>query len=696
MLTLFDPVIVEEVPLDWWRKVFAITGYPAGLADKGLTHAKIAEFAPAAADNVQLLDFIQALNDLGTDDGAESIFLNAQSSGFPTEKWPDDEVPRVRAVRLWVEQHRNERLRQLVVASQVHAVERGRRPPVHEFVGESVSSVRPKLKDLEKAIETAMREVCDLNALGTHVEARVRSNDDELVCHIVHGSRLQQPMAETKEGGRRLLVYRPVQVDTVRYEFETARLKISSRAATLVPALQELFGAVLFGAPKFFENGEACTLEPLRAGEGALNRHSVTTIIGAKLVQAAFRFGKHRLQMRGPDCFEYMKQIGLRPGECELYEAKIEIRFAGRKVEKRSVVVRAPNRIDFKRDAYERDIERYLEQIGVRVVADKELGGNLWTLHPWCHPLSRWRAALGGEVEHACRAKILKSVGLEFVRTPGGPRNPTPLEVVEVGQVRVGLSADRDVGARVLSDTDIQGMELDFAELTTQIAKGLSLAGGTCRLEHDGFADLGKRKLGGIEIRVFLMAREPTADRSVVGRRIGQMAGTATPVVIVPPGLSAGTGLLEVEHLVPASGYEQVLRAIVTELGIESQVPAIDFAPRDVRLVVDEEFGKAWLDGAPLDAVKAGEQPFKLLAALAAAEGRSVARSALAKLLSPARVDENGPKMVKRRLVNAIAASMKRAGKPVPKPGDVVRQEKGDSGYRLCVSSWCRPQRASG
>jgi hypothetical protein len=694
-LTLFDPVIVEEVPIEWWRKVFAIAGYPAGLSTKNLTHPKIIELAPTAADNVRLWDFIQALHDLGSEDGTESIFLAAQTSGFSTEGWPANEVPRVRAVRLWVEQHQNERLRQVMLASQVHAVERGRRPPVHEFVGQSASTVRHRPKDLERAIEDAMHEVCDIHLLGTHVEARVRADDDELVCHIVHGSRLLQPMAETKEGGRRLLVYRPVQVDTVRYEFETARLKISCRSATLVPSIQELFGKVLFGDPKFFQNGEACTLEPLRRGEVALAAHEVSTITGAKLVQASFRFGKHRLQMRGPDCFEHMKQIGFRVGESELYEGKIEIRFAGRKVEKCSVLVRAPNRIDFKRDAHEKDVERYLEQIGVRIVADKQSDQNLWTLFPWRHPLSRWRAVLGGEADRACREGILKSIGLEFVRRPDRQGDPNPIEVVDVGGVRVGISADEDVGARVLSDTDIQGMELDFGKLTNEIARSLSLVEGAMRLEHEGFADLGKRALGSTEIRVFLMAREPTADRPAVARRIRATAGTAHPVVIVPPGLSAGTGLLEVEQLVPSSGYEHVLRAAVAELRLESQVPAIEFAPRDRRLVVDEVFSKVWLDGLPLEALKAGDQPYKLIAALAAAGGACVGRTELAGILSPARTDEGGPKMAKSRLLKAIAASMKAAGRTPLKPADVLRQETGGGGYRLCLSCWYRPASAS-
>lgn len=696
-LTLFDPVIVEEVPIEWWRKVFTITGFPTGLTSKNLTWEKIVELAPAATNNLQLLDFMQALQDLGSEDGAESIFLSAQAAGFATDDWPEDEAPRIRAVRLWVEQHKNERLRQLVIASQVHAVERGRRPPVHEFVGEKVSTVRPKPKDLKHAIEAAMEGVCDAHQLGTHVEVLVSADEHELVCHVVHGSRIVQPMAETKEGGRKPLVYRPVHVDTARYEFETARLKICCKAASLVSAFQELFGTVLFNVPAFFQNGEACTLEPLRRGEEALRRHSVPTIIGARLTQAAFRYGKHHLQLRGPDCFEYMKEVGFRAGESELHEAKIEVRFAGRKVEKRSVVVRTPNRIDFRRDAHEKDIERYLEQIGVRVVADTQAEENLWTLYPWLHPISRWRAVLGGEADRACRAGLLKPIGLGLVRGPDQPRNPTPLEVVEVGGIRVGRSVDRDDGARVVSDTDIEGMQLDFPQLAKEIASGLSLTGGAMNLEHDGFADLGQRAFGATEIRVFLMAREPTANRVAIAGRMRSIAGKAHPVVIVPPGLRAGTGLLEVEHPVPASGYEDVVRVVVTTLGLERDVHGIDLAPADRRLVVDEVFGEAWLDRVRLDGVKSGEQPYMLLAALAAAPGNSLGRAELAAILSPARAakrDEDAPKNAKARLIRAITKDMKDAGREF-RPGDLLRQEKG-GGYRLCLVPWYRRQVSRG
>ena len=182
----------------------------------------------------------------------------------------------------------------------------------------------------------------------------------------------------------------------------------------------------------------------------------------------------------------------------------------------------------------------------------------------------------------------------------------------------------------------------------------------------------------------------------VVGRpRVRATAGTAHPVVIVPPGLSAGTGLLEVEQLVPSIGYEHVLRAAVAELRLESQVPAIEFAPRDRRLVVDEVFSKVWLDGLPLEALKAGDQPYKLIAALAAAGGACVGRTELAGILSPARTDEGGPKMAKSRLLKAIAASMKAAGRTPLKPADVLRQETGGGGYRLCLSCWYRPASAS-
>jgi hypothetical protein len=235
-------------------------------------------------------------------------------------------------------------------------------------------------------------------------------------------------------------------------------------------------------------------------------------------------------------------------------------------------------------------------------------------------------------------------------------------------------------------------MELAFDALTSQMAESLSLVDGNMVLEREGFADLGKRALGPVDIRVFLMAREPTADSAAVARRIRQIAGAAHPVVVVPPNASAGTGLCEVALVVPASRYERVLRAAAAELQVEDRVPAIDLAAKDVRLVVDGVFEKAWLDGVPLPSVS--DQPFKFLAALAAAEDRSLSRNMLAKILSPARAaqrDEAGPKNVKARLMRAIVADLKSAGLPAVSPGEIVRQEKGESGYKLCLPSWYRP-----
>jgi hypothetical protein len=261
---------------------------------------------------------------------------------------------------------------------------------------------------------------------------------------------------------------------------------------------------------------------------------------------------------------------------------------------------------------------------------------------------------------------VLVPVTLRRAEHPDLPGEPPPLRAERLPDGGVyGFSHDDAVAPRTLTPCDLNGLRLDVGRLAGAIAGGLGLQGRVQDIQGDAsIFNLGSRDLGKLPIRVFLLARAPLFP-SVVAERLNSLSAGVKPIVVVPEGI-AGTGLTEVELGVPCGPFERLIRPIIENGKLHAHVHAIEYAPAEVRLVIDRHHALAWLDGVPL-ALAADAQPFQLLTVLAEARGAGVPRKKiLAEIASNGDDPEVAWRKAKKRTLDAIRASFSSAGRSVP------------------------------
>lgn len=670
--TFFEITAIEEVSIASWRSLFEASEYPGSLAPRGLTIEKITEALTNEPLTEEMLDALLTNLELGTPAGVDVLRAEARAQGIDVAAWPEDEGPRDLVMRLWVAALTDDKVADALERAQMGAHAAGNRT-VREFTGREACAPRlTSAKALGSRLRQPIASWCKAEGMSDYCEVRGCVREGEYCFEVIHGYRRQ--LQSVIEGQKRtILPLRPAHCDSLRYDSETGRLRVAVRAAVMVPMYREVLGKVLFDDPQFFRGDVTCTLQPLQArGQAALDDHNLgSRVAQARLVQVVWERGEHsRWNFRDRDCFAELQRLGIPLGEGQLAQAKIELRLAGPDRSRRGrrvVTVTPPNRIQVRDDAVKTVIEDYLDQIGVRSRTLTCPKLDLWSLAPWLHHESLWRALYADVLDQLLSGGIVVQARLDRVTHPDYPNHPGALrvEVLERDgrESFHGVSEDEDVPARALTSSEVSGLRLDPARLARSVAAALGLTGSQQEVQP-GIWDLGHRSFeSAASIHVFLATRDPKTPAATAVHTLTRLARPASPVVLVPAGRDAGLGLPQVEGIFPGASYDRLLPAIIQELDLGSRVPAVHYAPATARLVVDRRFKQAWLDRVLLTALRPDTQPFDFTALVAAAGGKPVDTKDLDRDL--ARRD-GAAKEARRDAIVAMQQSFEDASHPVP------------------------------
>ncbi len=184
--------------------------------------------------------------------------------------------------------------------------------------------------------------------------------------------------------------------------------------------------------------------------------------------------------------------------------------------------------------------------------------------------------------------------------------------------------------------------------------------------------------MGEKRIRLYLLYRAPTEPARIAAQLHGERKQGIEPVLLVPDGRQAGTGLLEIPFQWRDLSPAEVTLRLVASLGVENDVPAILVAPSSADLVIDLARKRVWLFGIEIPLGRA-EQPFKYVSLVAIANGRPVSKEQMLKHLSPAGCDEAVGRKAKWDFKEAVTAAFKQAGRELPKSfGEVFPSRGGE------------------
>jgi hypothetical protein len=107
------------------------------------------------------------------------------------------------------------------------------------------------------------------------------------------------------------------------------------------------------------------------------------------------RGDRERLHIHAADCFDTIEKLGLPLTEGQLLQAKLKVEIVGKSARPVVVTVRVPSRIEVSQARYEILLNEVLTSIGIRDARAAAPVSDLWTLHPWRHPIAAWRGCFG-------------------------------------------------------------------------------------------------------------------------------------------------------------------------------------------------------------------------------------------------------------------------------------------------------------
>jgi hypothetical protein len=673
-----------EIDVSTWRALIAAAGEPARLNGTTLTHDDLWQSLTTVEPGPDLLDALEAIHELGTDQGRD-LLSNAAADQQVQLDAVDDVPARELAARLWTQSRTNEALAQVLVRARVSALEAGRGRSYREFVGQPTKGARTL--DLQR-IQDAVSAWCRDQKKSEAIRVYAYEKDGEWRCEVMRGEAIRR-VVEIKDKRPEILNFRPAVADHLRYEPETGRLGIATRSPRLVQMYRELLGSMLATDTAFFSNDNICTLRPLQQyGRALFDRHRVPGIVRVDVVELRWRRGdRDKVWVAGPDCFKILADLQARLVEGELVQARLSIWFAGAG-RRGQVTITVPGRIDIHAGAREGLVERLLDEVGLRGAfgPDNERL-DLWSLHPWRLREDLWRRHLGAETfDRLVREKALRAVRLEAVAHPDHPGREGALAIEELDDnAMIGVSEDPALAVRTLTSSDVMGYELDVSWVVRNIAGALGLEG-TSREITSGVWFLGQRALSpGATIAGFLATRQPP-DTAMHSVRAASNGGR--PVLLVPTGRAAEGDATQIECHVPQGPYDGLLGRIVESQNLQDQVSPSVY--RSEELIIDPKKGDAWYCGVPLTKLQSDTHPFKFAAKVAAARGQVVTKEALREHLSSMNPDEGIVRKAKSDFVNAVKESFAEAGKACPAGvNEIFKSQSG--GYALKTTAYILP-----
>ena len=462
-----DFTALMEVATETWRSVLTVAGESGRVNGDAFTHAHLRESLNTLDPGKELLDALEVIHELGTEVGREGLHQAALDQQVALNSC-DDEPARELAARVWIESRTHAALAEVLVRARVALFEAGHQRTFREFVGKGTAAAagfdRTKL-------EAAIAQWCQEHQKSEAVEIYTYQRGTDWFCEVLRGEPLKR-LVEIRDRRPAILNFRPAASDLIRYDPQSRRLSIATRAASLVQMYRGVLGTLFASDAAFFAGEDICSLKPLQQhGRRLFEQHRVAGVLHVDVVELQWRRGdRDRLSVRGRDCFQILEDLGTRLNEGELIEAKLDIVFSG--VSRRGrVVLKVPNRIDIKAGVHEFLVEQLLDEVGIRgSFGAAPAPSTLWDLYPWRMVEGAWRALIGGAFDRLVQDKTLRPVTLESVAHPNHPSVPGALTVIDLDPTTVvGVSEDPAIGLRTLTPTDVGGFSLDLARLAQKL-----------------------------------------------------------------------------------------------------------------------------------------------------------------------------------------------------------------------------------
>jgi hypothetical protein len=520
------------------------------------------------------------------------------------------------------------------------------------------------------------------------VQVRAFQDDDVYVLNILRSHHTKKPLAILPgRSARTTLQFRPVHCDVLRYEAAIGRLRITTRAASMVDFYRAAIGKVLFNDESFFDGAPVYDLRVLQErGRGALEQHSIMGIGRTWMTECLWERGDRNLHyIRSNDCFRSIEELNLPLTEGKLLQAKLKVQVIGKSTRPVTVNIRVPSRIEVSQKSREQVVERLLKEVGIINPRRTPQRADFWSLYPWRHPIRVWRDVFGPDLDTLVRIGVLSTTRLDSVPHPDHGDAGNSLQVHEVSNGDYyGVSRLSEISARSLTATDIDGLELVPEQFRRQLQARLGISGGKSWKSGE-LLDLGLLDIGGKSFYLFYALREPSAG---IGQMItAQAAGV--PAVILMPTSQGGTGselcLVLLDIVLPTPAF--VKRAIIAMHGLADTLPALYSAPDGARLIVDTKFKKIWVDGVEITGLLSDSQPFRFIELMSKSFER-ISTDALSSQLSPGRIDGNTTaRQAKTAAKRAIAEAMASAGRTFE--GDPF-PSAGNGFYRSALTAYVR------
>lgn len=685
-LAHLDASVIEEVPIVLWRKVFEAVGWPASLAGKKgrFTHAEVLHAFERDEPTDDLLLALEALHSLGTEAGRDAIWAAMSDRHVLPQALPKGAGEREFAIHLFLAQRTDAALGEVFARAQAEVQESADQRRYNEFMGKGARVVA-NLHAREVALRDATSRYCQAQDLGDHVHVRSFEDDGDYVFHVIRSHHTKKPLAVVPgRAARATIEYRPVHGDILRYDAAVGRLRVAVRAASMVEFYRRTLGHVLFDDPDFFTGDPVCDLRVLQErGRDALEAHDLPGIGRVRLTECLWERGdRDLLHIRSSDCFRQIEDLQLPLEEGTLLQARLKLQVVGKSTRPVTVNIRVPSRIEVSNKIHERLVDDYLEAIGVVHPGSRSTRLDLWSLHPWRHPTAAWRALFGSDTDTLVAQRVLVPVRLESVADPGarGAGRVLAAHPMKPGEF-YGVSRMPEIPSRSVTETDIDGLELEPDALRQYLRSQWVLTGASTRWDGHELLDLGELEVGAHRFRITYALRQPpvgTGDRL----RARVRAGTH-PIILLPTDREDGSELAKVVLGGPLPSRQEVVRGTISACALTDAVPAIFTASEKTRLVVDTRLGKIWFDGVEVPGLRPGTHPFMLVEALAKACPQAVPTPDLSTSLSGARTDgDTVARQAKSQATKLIREAAAAAGR-VLEPHDPF--PSGPSGYYRCA-----------
>ncbi|HTU34518.1 MAG TPA: hypothetical protein VMF66_12015 [Candidatus Acidoferrum sp.] len=664
-LALLDAAAIEEVPVDLWKDVFDVIGWPPSLAiaNGSLGHEDVLHALERDPPSDSLLQVLEVLHTLGTEAGRDAIQTAMQDRHVSANGLPANKGEKEFALRFYIAQRNNASLADVFVRAQIQVQETGDQRRYNEFLGKEARCIRNLNAKKEKLREEILRH-CREADLGEHVQVEAFEDEGTYIFRILRSHRTQKPLAVVQgHSARATIEFRPVHGDVMRYDASVGLLRIAARSSSIVEFYRQALGRVLFDDEGFFDGNAVCSLKVLQErGREALDNHGVFRVSRVRMTECLWERGdRELLHIRSNDCFRSMEELRLPLGEGRLLQAKLKCDVIGKSTRPVTVNIRVPSRIEVSQKIHETLIEKVLNAIGIRNAAPPSAAINFWTLRPWRHPIDVWRSVFGAETDRLIQERVLVPVQLAAVPHPDHAEAGHVLEAqaVEDGDF-YGISQVEEIPSRSLTPTELDGFELMPEAFRLYLRSALGISSGGAVWDNGALLELGFIEVGDYSIyAVYALQQPPAGSANAVRPR----AGTAHLAFLLPSPLSEASDLTQVtlEKVIPTQ--RGVIRDALCACGLADHVPAIHVAPDGARLIVDTKLGRIWVDGVEIGGLQPTSHPFKFITLMARGSA-PVSRDEIVKELSSGRQDEDvAARQAKTAANKAIAKAMTAAGR---------------------------------